>query len=303
MDGQRRTRPALRRPSDVAVDRVAAELATRQEGIVGRDQLLAAGVSEHAIDHRVRSGRFIPVFRGVYAVGHAALSDAGRLHAALMAAGPSATLSHRTAAALHQLTPSMPPFVEVTTPANPRRSRPGLIIHATRNPPAVVTVDRFRATAALRTLVDLAPALTPGELERVCAEALIRDLVTTAELEAAGLVAADRAAPTRSRLERRLLAIVREAGLPRPLVNHTIGPFEVDFLWRRERVVVEVDGWQAHGHRYAFERDRARDAELVARGHVVLRFTWRQVADDRMRVVTRLAQALAVRDGNVSRAS
>jgi very-short-patch-repair endonuclease len=86
-------------------------------------------------------------------------------------------------------------------------------------------------------------------------------------------------------------------------VNHTIGPFEVDFLWRRERVVVEVDGWQAHGHRYAFERDRARDAELVARGHVVLRFTWRQVADDRMRVVTRLAQALAVRDGNVSRAS
>jgi hypothetical protein len=171
MDGQRRTRPALRRPSDVAVDRVAAELATRQEGIV---QLLAAGVSEHAVDHRVRSGRLIPVFRGVYAVGHAALSDAGRLHAALMAAGPSATLSHRTAAALHQLTPSMPPFVEVTTPANPRRSRPGLIIHATRNPPAVVTVDRFRATAALRTLVDLAPTLTPGELERVCAEALIR---------------------------------------------------------------------------------------------------------------------------------
>jgi hypothetical protein len=128
----------------------------------------------------------------------------------------------------------MPPFVEVTTTTNPRRSRPGLVIHATRNPPPTVTVDDFRATAVLRTLSDLAPALTPAELERACAEALVRNLVAAAELEAARLVDADRAAPTRSRLERRFLALVREAGLPRPLVNHTIGPFEVDFLWSAE---------------------------------------------------------------------
>jgi very-short-patch-repair endonuclease len=65
--------------------------------------------------------------------------------------------------------------------------------------------------------------------------------------------------------------------------------------------VVELDGWQTHGHRFAFERDRARDTDLVARGYVVLRFTWRQITDDPVRVIIRIAQALTVRDGNASR--
>jgi very-short-patch-repair endonuclease len=294
----RRTSPSA---SDVAVDRAAAELATRQEGVVGRDQLLASGISAHAVDHRVRAGRFIAVFRGVYAVGHAALSDAGRMHAALLAAGPGVVLSHRTAAALHKLIPSVPPFVEVTTTRNPRRSRSGLVIHATGSPPPIVTVDGFPATAALRTLADLRATLPPAELERACAEALVRNLVSDAQLEAARLVRPGAAAPTRSQFERRFLGLVREAGLPRPLVNHTIGPFEADFVWPDQRVVVELDGWQTHGHRFAFERDRARDADLVARGYVVLRFTWRQITDDPMRVIIRIAQALTVRDGNVSR--
>jgi hypothetical protein len=101
-----RPTPASSRPRwNVAVDRAAAELATLQDGVAARDQLITLGVSEHAIDHRVRTGRFIPVFRGVYAVGHAALSDVGRMRAALIAAGAGATLSLRSAAALHLLIP------------------------------------------------------------------------------------------------------------------------------------------------------------------------------------------------------
>jgi very-short-patch-repair endonuclease len=119
--------------------------------------------------------------------------------------------------------------------------------------------------------------------------------VTEAELEVARLVQPGRADPTRSRLERRMLAIVREAGLPRPVVNHTIGPYEIDFVWPKERVLVETDGWRTHGHRFAFESDRAQDADLVAQGYVVLRFTWRQIFDKPTLVVTRVAQALAVR--------
>jgi very-short-patch-repair endonuclease len=270
--------------------------------VVGREQLAGAGVSAHAIDHRLRTGRFIAVFRGVYAVGHAALGDAGRMHAALLAAGPGATLSHRTAGALLQLIPSMPPFVDVTVAGNPRRSRPGLVIHATRRPIAAAVADRLPITAPLRTLLDLAPVLHPRERERACAEALVRDLVTPGELVAARLVEPDGAAPTRSRLERRFLGLVRAGGLARPLVNSTIGPYEVDFAWLAERVLVEVDGWKAHGHRFAFESDRARDADLAAQGYVVLRFTWRQEFDASVLVVTRVAQALAVRDGNVRRA-
>jgi very-short-patch-repair endonuclease len=295
MRSQRPTRRPTERAWDVAVDRAAAEFATRQAGVVGREQLLGTGVSEHAIDHRVRTGRFIVVFRGIYAVGHAALSDPARMHAALLAAGPTAVLSHRTAAALHKLIPSMPPFVEVTVTTNPRRSRPGLVIHTTRRAPTIVTVDVLPVTTPLRTLMDLAPVLRPGELERACADALVRNLVTEAELEVARLVQPGRADPTRSRLERRMLAIVREAGLPRPVVNHTIGPYEIDFVWPKERVLVETDGWRTHGHRFAFESDRAQDADLVAQGYVVLRFTWRQIFDKPTLVVTRVAQALAVR--------
>jgi very-short-patch-repair endonuclease len=293
--GQRRTEAASRRVTNVAVDRAAGELATRQGGVVGREQLVVLGVSPHAIDHRVRAGRFIAVFRGVYAVGHAAIGDRGRMHAAIIAAGPGATLSHRTSAAVQHLIPSLPPFVEVTVTTAPRRSRPGLVIHATRRPPPIVAVDGLPVTDPLRTLIDLAPTLHPGELERACAEALVRGLVTASELTAARIIDTDRAAPTRSRLERQMLGLIRRAGLPRPLVNHTIGPYEIDFVWQKERVLVETDGWDTHGNRFAFESDRAQDADLVAQGYVVLRFTWRQVFDEPILVATRVAQALALR--------
>ena len=59
-----------------------------------------------------------------------------------------------------------------------------------------------------------------------------------------------------------------------------IDRYEVDFLWRAERLVVEVDGWESHRTRSAFEEDRARDARLMTLGHQVLRFTWRQIDSD-----------------------
>jgi very-short-patch-repair endonuclease len=81
----------------------------------------------------------------------------------------------------------------------------------------------------------------------------------------------------------------------RPLVTHTIGPHEVDFVWPPERVLVATDGWDTHGNRFAFESDRAQDADLVAQGYVVVRFTWRQIFDKPVLVVTQVAQALALR--------
>ena len=83
---------------------------------------------------------------------------------------------------------------------------------------------------------------------------------------------------TRSDLERRFLRICREHGIPNPDVNIKVGPYEVDFLWRSHRLVVEVDGWRYHSSRAAFEVDRARDRELMLRGLEVVRFTDRDVA-------------------------
>jgi len=104
----------------------------------------------------------------------------------------------------------------------------------------------------------------------------------------------DTTEPTRAKLERALLKLLKRAGLPRPLVNARVGPYEADAAWPDERVIVEVDGWAAHGHRGAFERDRARDADLQAR----LRRAALHVATGRRRATARdarIAQVLAQR--------
>jgi very-short-patch-repair endonuclease len=99
-------------------------------------------------------------------------------------------------------------------------------------------------------------------------------------------------APTRSEAERRLLKLVDDAQLPTPLANARLGGRELDFLWPEERLVVEVDGFRFHGHRVAFERDRRRDATLVAGGYRVIRVTWRQITEEPLALVASLAQGL-----------
>jgi very-short-patch-repair endonuclease len=226
----------------------------------------------------VKTRRLLRLHQGVYAVGHEALSDRARMIAGLLAAGPGAVLSHRTAAAPWKLIPSMPPFVEVTLSDRRPRQRDGLLIHHARQL-ETVRHDGLAVTTPLRTLKDFPEP-------RAIAEALYLGLIDRAD-------APPDAEPTRSALERRLLQAIRRAGLPRPLSNHPIGRYRVDFLWLDQRLVVETDGWAGHGHRMAFERDRARDAELQAQGFAVLRFTWRQVQDETLLVTVRIAQVLA----------
>jgi very-short-patch-repair endonuclease len=263
------------------VDRRLARLATDQDGIVERRQLVALGLSAAAIDHRVRTGRLIVLYRGVYAVGHEALTDLGRMRAALIAAGPAAVRSHSTAG-----------VVEVTVTQRGPRTRQGLVVHSTRQPLEVRTIDSLPVTAPLRTLADLA-AWT--DIERMCAEALVLKLVTQEELEAAGIIDPDLVAPTRSRFERLFRATIRKAGLPFPTSDYPVGPYTADFAWPAERVIVETDGWSFHGHRRAFEDDRARDAYLAANGWVVVRVTWRRLRERPMLVMAQLAQTLARR--------
>jgi hypothetical protein len=128
-------------------------------------------------------------------------------------------------------------------------------------------------TAPLRTLADLAPDLSAEAFEAACAAALVRRLVTQQELDA---LTPD-TAPTRSELERCFRRLIRDAGLPPPAVNpRDDGPMP-DFRWTDQRVIVETDGWAAHGNRASFERDRARDADRAADGWAVLRFTPRHL--------------------------
>ena len=151
IDGFRRNR---------SPDEAIARIATWSGGVVGRAQLAALGLTRGAIEHRIRTGRLRPLHRGVYAVGHEAIQVRGRLVAGLLTAGPGAALSHRSAAALWRIIPSMPEFVDLTTTNRSRRSRGGLVFHQTLAVDAT-TLHDLPVTPPVRTLRDLA-ATRPG---------------------------------------------------------------------------------------------------------------------------------------------
>ncbi|HVW16853.1 MAG TPA: hypothetical protein VHB30_01265 [Solirubrobacteraceae bacterium] len=161
-------------------------------------------------------------------------------------------------------------------------------------------------TSVARTLLDLAGLLPLGELEAAVASALRRPGFDAGRVEdmvrrgrghrgvgrLAALVAAEPKV-TRSALERRFLALVRRAGLPEPETNTwiTLGAgeeWQLDALWRAQRVSVELDGWESHRTRRQFERDRLRSAAMQAAGYRHVQLTWRQVTDEAPTVIRTL---------------
>jgi very-short-patch-repair endonuclease/predicted transcriptional regulator of viral defense system len=292
-------------------DRAIAEVAAQQYGVIARAQLAALGLGPGAIDHRLRSGRLHRLHRGVYVVGHAALVPLAPELAGVLAGGPDAVLSHQSAAALWHLRPPHGGEVHVTIRRGGAQSRPGLRVHRTRSLGAedLRMCRRIPVTSPPRTIVDLADTISERDLARAIAEAEIRGLARCSELLAAVaragngrrgcarlariLGASGRPTLTRSEAEERLLALIGDAKLPMPEVNVRVRGHEVDMLWRACRLVIEVDGYAFHSTRAAFERDRARDADLHADGLRVLRVTWRQIVDEPYPLIVRIAQALA----------
>jgi very-short-patch-repair endonuclease len=233
--------------------------------------------------------------------------------AAVMACGASAVLSHLSAAMLWGLLP-YPAHVRlqhVTVIGRNPGTKPGIRIHRVSvcDPRELRVHQRIPVTSPARALLDSCAQIDTRQLENASAEAFARRLVTHAELERTldrnrrrpgaarfrALLEGHRdPALTRSEAEWRMLALLRKAKLTPPVVNARIGEFEVDFLWRAERLIVEVDGFQFHSSRLAFERDRARDAELGSRGFRVIRVTWRQLVDRPEAVMRRIRRALRV---------
>jgi very-short-patch-repair endonuclease len=268
-------------------DPLLAALALGQHGVVSTAQLNAAGLARGAIHHRVQRGRLHRIHRRVYAVGHTRLTWHGRLWAALLACGgPGAALiSHRSAAALHELLPRPGGPVDVTS-LRRSSSTPAIRVHRGDTIREVAEVDGLPCTTVSRTLIDLADVLPPHRLERVVHRAEDLRVLDTRGLQEPGRCSLQRAlatlrhdepAITRSELEERFLALVAESDLPRPQTNVLLHGLEVDALWREQDLVAELDGQATHLTAAAFERDRARDARLLLHGLRVVRLTWRQV--------------------------
>jgi very-short-patch-repair endonuclease len=228
--------------------------------------------------------------------------------AAVLAAGPSAVLSHRDAAALLGLRPSARRLIEVSAPRRCRRA--GIQGHRACLPSDEVTShEGVPVTTVARTLLDLGAVLPRRQLRRALEQAEFLRLADDTSLDALlarypkrSGTAALRALRqggltgpvTRSELEERFLAFLDARGLPRPRVNCAVEGYEVDFHWPEQRLIVELDGRAAHHTIAAFERDRARDRALQAAGWRVVRITWHQLQAQPAMIAADLAQLLSI---------
>lgn len=276
-------------------DLVAGQIADGQHGVVSHTQLVVAGLGRKAIFNSLKAGRLRPMFRGVYAVGHFALTWKGWWQAALLACGDDAVLSHRTATQLWRMRPGelFPISVIVRGRAGRKHNR----INSYRmslERSEWMRFDGLRVTTPGRTLVDMAGELGPRQLRELVERAQdlhrfdateIRAVLANhprrpgvrALLDFVQLLGPD-AYGARSHLERLFIPLVRRARLPRPEVNEMVEGARRDFVWRAQRLVVEVDGYAYHSSRRAIRTDRGRDRRLLTAGWRPARFTFEDVA-------------------------
>jgi very-short-patch-repair endonuclease len=282
-------------------DRWLARLAEEQYGVVGRGQLLELGLTEEAIEVRLRNGRLHRLHAGVYAVGHRVTSREGQWMAAVLGSGPEAVLSHWSAAAFWTIRANSRSVIDITTPRK-SRSWDGIRRHHKALPADEVTVEEgIPVTTVPRTIFDLAAtesADVVGSLLRESEYRQLRDRLSLWDLverypgrrgvrrvrTALGRLREEPSGRRRSRLEERFAPFLRLHRLPQPRFNDWIllggKRYQVDCHWPGIDQIVELDGWEGHGTRSAFREDRARDRALRVAGYSVTRLTWNQLDDE-----------------------
>lgn len=301
---------ARRRP-----DRAIASLAADQHGVISLPQLRDIGIGKEAAYKRVGVGRLHPLYQGVYAVGHSALTPDGWKMAAVLACGPGAVLSHRSAAALWGLREDRRSVIDVTAPNRRGRIPKGIVAHRDGflTPADRTELNGIPCTSVSRTLLDLAGSMPMREVRKIVAEAEVLRVLDPVAMRklirrsrgrrgvARLRLLLDELDPetrrTRSELERMFLRMCTRAGLPRPEVNVFLSVeghrLEVDFLWRDAGLIVETDGQRYHDTGSAFESDRRREQSLQLAGWQVSRCTWAHVVHEPRDLAARIQGLLA----------
>jgi very-short-patch-repair endonuclease len=288
-----------------------AKLATGQHGVVSVEQLERLGYSRSSAAKAAGVGRLRRLHRGVYAVGHEALTWEGWCVAAVLANSPSVA-SHWSAGWMWGLTRSRPTgMFHITATTRRHRKRDFHVHFAELTDEDTCSVQGVPVTSVARTALDLAalnPGGTSGRLKRLEDgehrldlrefEALLARSKGhkgwSALAEAVDLYRPDPTV-TRSGLERRFRALIRRSGLPRPSMNFVVAGYELDCYWPEHLLAVELDTYGTHGSRLSFEEDRKRDDELLLAGIETTRVTGPRLDREPGAVIESLRRHLARR--------
>ena len=297
----------------MGAERALAELAAVQHGLVSREQARGLGFGDTSIHKRCLAGSFRALHPGVYVVGGAPDTWHQRMLGACLAASGLAVASHRSAARIWGLL-GEDDMLELTV-CRPRAPRPrGVLWHRSRDlVPGHTTVrEGVPVTNPMRTLVDLGAVVKPWIVEDALDRGLSNKLVPMSAVErmlhdvarpgrrGCGVLRkvlderALGAAPPDGLLEPRMARLLKDHGLP-PAVFQLVLPdpgYRIDFAYPDVLLAIEVDGYDPHGTRKAFDTDRARQNRLVLLGWTILRFTWTQVVRQPAKVAADVRTAL-----------
>jgi hypothetical protein len=288
------------------VDEAVRELLRRQLGNVSRRQLLGLGMGSGAIQYRLRTKALAARYDGVYCQTPARRDPPALIAAAVLAGGPDAVASHTSAGYLWGFFSHWEPPLEITLSQGDRRPRHVLTHHCQ----SLHRSDRslqhgVKVTSRARTVLDLAPSLEPERLTRLVNDARRNHFLS---LDALGAVldrnprhpatkllrpfVDDPANPTASGLEDLFRAFIKRYKLPTPVINFNLRRKQPDAYFPEHNLIVELDGWEIHKDRQAFETDRERDAENLRHGTATIRITEQRLTNTPDREATRLTQIL-----------
>jgi hypothetical protein len=266
------------------------------------------------VSRAVQGGRLHRVYRGVYAVGHVDLSQRGECLAAVLAVGPGALLSYRSAGWLWGIWRGSPRPFEVTAFVPRHHPAPSALVrHRARNlvDEDRAVVDGVPVTSIARTLLDLAWKLYGDQLKRVLARVEELGLLDLDAIQAViernrGHHGANRLRRAlaiyqppiwaRSEFERRFVERLVAAGLPRPATGWNEVGREIDVYWPERRFGVELDAFETHGTRNAFETDHERELDFALAEIETIRVSEQQFRREPDQIATNVATLLDRRD-------
>jgi hypothetical protein len=289
------------------VDAEVGRLAVAQNGVVTREQLEGLGLNDQAIAKRVARSRLYRVNQRVYSLTPGVMTERGKFMAAVLACGPGAVLSHRSAAYLWGLVQTWEDPIDVTAPNRRGRSPGGVAAHRDRSlqPIDKTSLHGVPCTSVARTLLDFAGVAPEWEVRRAVAEAEVLRILDRPRLRAllrrsrrrrgvARLrLILDTIHPqtkrTRSELERLFLGVCASRAVPEPEVNVWLPApdgrrYQADFLWRDAELIIEADSRRFHDTDSAFVSERKRQQQLELAGWRVSRCTWEEVEQEPRRL-------------------